>query len=70
VSAWVILMPYMSARRSYVRFGFGRNNYCDCGDCVDRASRVIRLGGRHGSNLPLMTFVVLALPFGSVTDML
>jgi hypothetical protein len=62
-------MPYVSARRRYVRFGFGRNNYCDCVDCVARASRVIRLGVHRGSNLPLMTFVTLTLPFGSVTEM-
>ena len=42
--AWVTLMPNVSARRRYVRFGFGRNNYCDCSDCVARPSRVIRLG--------------------------
>ena len=37
-------MPNVSARRRYVRFGFGRNNYCDCADCVAHSSRVIRLG--------------------------
>ena len=26
--------------RDYVRYGCGRNNYCDSGDCVARASRV------------------------------
>jgi hypothetical protein len=41
VSAWVTLMPYVSARRRDVRFGFGRNNYCDRADCVARPSRVI-----------------------------
>jgi len=29
---------------SGVRFGCGRNNYCDCADCVAHPSRVIRLG--------------------------
>ena len=38
--AWVTLMPYVSARRRYVRYGFGRNSYCDCVGCVARASRV------------------------------
>ena len=44
VSAWVTLKLYVSARRRYVRFGFGRNNYCDCSDCVARPSQMIRLG--------------------------
>ena len=44
VTAWVTSKPHVSARRRYVRFGFGRNNYCDCSDCVARPSRVIRLG--------------------------
>jgi hypothetical protein len=34
------LLPYVFDRRDYVRYGFGRNNYCDSGDCVARASRV------------------------------
>src|ERR1017187_7908586 len=40
MSAWVTFMPYMSARRGYVRYGRGRNNYCDCVDCVARAARM------------------------------
>src|ERR1039458_1492032 len=44
VSAWVTLMPYVSARRRYVRFGFGRNNYRDCADRMAYPSQVIRLG--------------------------
>jgi hypothetical protein len=43
MSPWATLMPYVSARRSYVRYGCGRNNYCDSGDCVARASRVKRV---------------------------
>lgn len=43
VSTWVTLMPFVSVRRRYVRFGFGRNNYRDCADCVAHPSRVIRL---------------------------
>jgi hypothetical protein len=43
VSAWVTLMPYVSARRRDVRFGCGRNNSCDRADCVARPSRLIRL---------------------------
>jgi hypothetical protein len=42
MSAWATLMPYVSDRRGYVRYGSGRNNYCDCVDCVARASRVKR----------------------------
>jgi hypothetical protein len=44
VSVWVILRPYLSAGRRYVRFGFARNSYCGCADCVAHPSRVIRLG--------------------------
>ncbi len=40
MSAWVLLMPYVSDRRNYVRYGFGGNNYCRSGDCLARASRV------------------------------
>jgi hypothetical protein len=36
------LMPYVFDWRDYVRYGCGRNNYCDPGDCVARASRVKR----------------------------
>jgi hypothetical protein len=43
MSAWVILIPYVSARRGYVRYGCGGNNYCDSGDCLARASRVKRV---------------------------
>ena len=38
MSAWATLMPDVSDRRGYVRYGSGRNNYCDCVDCVARAS--------------------------------
>jgi len=44
VSTWATLMPNVSARRRYVRFGCGRNNHCDCADCVAHPARVIRLG--------------------------
>jgi hypothetical protein len=33
-------MPYVLDGRDYARFGSARNNYCDSGDCVARASRV------------------------------
>jgi len=33
-------IPYVLEGRDYVRFGSSRNNYCDFGDCVARASRV------------------------------
>ena len=36
-------MPYVFDWRDYVRYGCGRNNYCDSGDCVARASRVKRV---------------------------
>jgi hypothetical protein len=42
ISAWVTLMPNVFDWRDYVRYGCGRNNYCDSGDCVARASRVKR----------------------------
>jgi hypothetical protein len=60
MSAWVTLM---SARRDYVRYGCGGNNYCDSGDCVARASRVKRVSsqqdlatvaGRHRSRVGLV----------------
>jgi hypothetical protein len=44
VSTWVTLMPDVSARRRYVRFGFARNNYCHCANCVAHPPCVIRLG--------------------------
>jgi hypothetical protein len=37
-------MPHVITRRRYVRFGFGRNNYCDRADSVAYPSRVIRRG--------------------------
>ena len=40
MSAWATLMPYVFDWRNYVRSGCARNNYCDSGDCVARASRV------------------------------
>jgi len=39
-------MPNVFDWRDYVRFGSGRNGYCDSGDCVVRASRV-KLGSRR-----------------------
>lgn len=44
VSTRATLMCKVSARRRYVRFGYRRNNYCDCGGCVAHPSHVIRLG--------------------------
>jgi hypothetical protein len=35
-------MPHVFDRRNYVRYGFGRNIYCDSGDRVARATRVKR----------------------------
>ena len=43
MSAWATLMPYVFDWRNYVRSGCARNNYCDSGDCVARASRVKRV---------------------------
>jgi hypothetical protein len=36
-------MPYVFDWRDHVRYGCARNNYCDSGDCVARASRVKRV---------------------------
>ena len=44
VSLWVTLMPYVSARRRDVRYGFGRNNHCDRAGCVAHPARVISPG--------------------------
>ena len=44
VSVRVTLMPYLSARRRDVRFGFGRNSYCDRADRVAHPARMISAG--------------------------
>src|SRR5580700_5525084 len=43
MSVWITLMPHVFDRRDYVRYGCGRNNYCDSGDCLARATRVKRV---------------------------
>jgi len=45
--AWATSMPYAFDWRNYVRSGCARNNYCDSGDCVARASRVKRVSQRQ-----------------------
>jgi hypothetical protein len=47
LSSWVTLMPYVFARRRDVRFGFGRNNYCDRGGCVAHPAGMIGNGKRR-----------------------
>ena len=38
------LIAHVSARRRYVRYGFGRNNYCDRLGCVAHPARLISAG--------------------------
>jgi hypothetical protein len=47
MSAGATLMPYVFDWRNYVRSGCARNNYCDSGDRVARASRVKRVSQRQ-----------------------
>lgn len=46
MSLWVTVMPYQFDWSDYVRYGSVRNNYCDSGGCVVRASRVKRISQR------------------------
>src|SRR5271165_6906578 len=43
MSTGVTSMPHVFDWRDYVRYGYSRNNYCDSGDCVARASGVKRV---------------------------